>query len=394
MYYFLKAVFFLTLNRKYSVLNLFYNLIMYYFLKAESIVNLQKVTKSTIITIDDSMQNVDGSFNKRINDVKTYLASKNTSANNPLLNQQLKHKDINLYNTKNIKKPNVKKIKVINNILDQKAIVAKTHVNSKDILLQKNIQCSNVEYSLLSFKTKNTKKILSKDLYIQIEPLIYQLNCKDNDTLEILFKKYRNINTLLMINIKCRRPQKVYLYDEAGTNFFVKSDGTVLSNRLLKIDENYPLKKKLVITSPFGYRIHPIAKCRALHGGTDLLAPKDTPIYSLESGQIIYTGYQFDYGKYVKITHNQTYETRYAHMNDIVVNEGDFVNKGDLIGYVGSTGMSTGPHLHLEILKDQEKIDPMQGPFYLDGYILTNIDHNKFFLRKRFLENIFRQIIC
>ncbi|MBQ7860356.1 MAG: peptidoglycan DD-metalloendopeptidase family protein [Faecalibacterium sp.] len=98
------------------------------------------------------------------------------------------------------------------------------------------------------------------------------------------------------------------------------------------------------------------------HGGTDYAAPKGTPIYACESGKVIIATYSSSYGYYVTINHGEgtdgnTYATLYAHMKNFVVSAGQKVNRGDLIGYVGSTGRSTGPHLHLELWRNGGKIN-------------------------------------
>ncbi len=117
------------------------------------------------------------------------------------------------------------------------------------------------------------------------------------------------------------------------------------------------------LASGFGMRIHPIYKIKKLHTGLDFAAPRGTPIYATGSGtvkkaQISYR--KTGYGNQVEINHGFGYVTKYAHMQKIVVKKGQKVKRGDLIGYVGSTGGSTAPHCHYEIIKDGKKIDPIQ----------------------------------
>jgi murein DD-endopeptidase MepM/ murein hydrolase activator NlpD len=99
------------------------------------------------------------------------------------------------------------------------------------------------------------------------------------------------------------------------------------------------------------------------HRGVDISAERNTPIYAAESGWVTYQGRKFHgYGKLVIVEHSKAWATFYAHMNDFAVKEGQWVKKGDVIGYVGSTGRSTGTHLHLEIRYKNKPIDP--APYF------------------------------
>lgn len=99
------------------------------------------------------------------------------------------------------------------------------------------------------------------------------------------------------------------------------------------------------------------------HRGMDVSADKNTPIYAAEAGWVIYQGKKFNgYGKLIIIEHSKTWATFYAHMNDWAVKEGSWVKKGDLIGYVGNTGRSTGMHLHFEIRYKNKPINP--APYF------------------------------
>lgn len=113
-----------------------------------------------------------------------------------------------------------------------------------------------------------------------------------------------------------------------------------------------------VITSGYGYRKDPFTNKTAFHSGLDIAASKGTPIKSALSGVVELSQKNGgDYGNYVIINHG-AFKTLYAHCEKLVVNKGDFVSAGDIIATVGSTGRSTGPHLHFEIRIGNEKIDP------------------------------------
>ena len=113
------------------------------------------------------------------------------------------------------------------------------------------------------------------------------------------------------------------------------------------------------MTSAYGMRNHPILRQRRAHNGVDLAAPTGTPVYATADGVVEMARYFGSYGNYVQIGHMGDLETRYAHLSRFTVRSGDQVRKGDLIGYVGSTGRSTGPHLHYEVRVDGEPVNPV-----------------------------------
>lgn len=112
------------------------------------------------------------------------------------------------------------------------------------------------------------------------------------------------------------------------------------------------------ITSQFGNRVDPFTKRQAFHNGIDLAGPWGTEIYATGDGVVEFSGYDGGYGRSIIINHGNSYKTRYAHLTNLLVEEGDKVKQGDLIGLMGSTGRSTGVHLHYEIIHNGEVIDP------------------------------------
>ena len=120
------------------------------------------------------------------------------------------------------------------------------------------------------------------------------------------------------------------------------------------------------IASGFGYRIHPIYKTLRMHDGIDFSAPTGTPIYATGNGVVEHKpGRMSGYGIVCMIDHGYGYETLYAHCSKIIVKPGQKVKRGEIIGYVGNTGRSTGPHLHYEVHKNKKKINPIHF-FYQD----------------------------
>ena len=114
------------------------------------------------------------------------------------------------------------------------------------------------------------------------------------------------------------------------------------------------------MASGYGYRIHPIYKTRKFHWGMDFSAPRGTPIYATGNGKIEKVKRsRRGYGNQVKINHGFGYKTFYAHLEKYTVRKGQKVKRGDLIGYVGTSGISTAPHLHYEVIKGNRKLNPV-----------------------------------
>ncbi len=121
-----------------------------------------------------------------------------------------------------------------------------------------------------------------------------------------------------------------------------------------------------VITDGFGPRLDPFTHRPAFHDGLDISVAVGTPIAAPADGVVIFAGRESGYGKIVKVSHGFGYTTAYGHMDRFAVKEGDRVTRGQVIGKVGMTGRTTGPHLHYEVIKDGEKQNPLH--FILDAY--------------------------
>ena len=134
------------------------------------------------------------------------------------------------------------------------------------------------------------------------------------------------------------------------------------SNMLAAIPAIQPVANKDLkrMASGYGYRIHPIYKTRKMHYGMDFSAKTGTEIYSTGDGVVSKVKRsKRGYGNYIKINHGFGYETLYAHMSKYIVKKGQKVKRGEVIGYVGNSGISTAPHLHYEVRKDNKKINPV-----------------------------------
>lgn len=114
----------------------------------------------------------------------------------------------------------------------------------------------------------------------------------------------------------------------------------------------------LVVSSAYGSRMHPIAGELRFHAGIDLEAPLAHPITAAEDGKVTFSGWSGGYGNQVELQHDAHWATRYAHLEELVVKPGARVKKGQLIGLAGATGAATGPHLHFELRRDGDALDP------------------------------------
>ena len=154
--------------------------------------------------------------------------------------------------------------------------------------------------------------------------------------------------------------RQLYIQSKSYDEVFelVKKKGELLAS----ISGIQPVSNKTLtrIASGFGYRVHPIYKTVIMHDGIDFTAPIGTEIYA--TGNAVVTKVEYNgrgYGNNVMLNHGFGYETLYGHMSRFNVTQGQHVKRGDIIGYVGNTGSSTGPHVHYEVIKNGQKIDPI-----------------------------------
>lgn len=147
--------------------------------------------------------------------------------------------------------------------------------------------------------------------------------------------------------MKKLRSKVIYLllFLAATVGIFIGSQTLVDATSL-----GYPFERRYQVTSPYGMRVHPISGRRKLHTGVDIGAPRGTPVLASRNGTVIHSAYNKGYGKLVILEHQHPREqTFYAHLSQINVQRGQELQKGDVLGYVGSTGYSTGAHLHFEL---------------------------------------------
>lgn len=193
----------------------------------------------------------------------------------------------------------------------------------------------------------------------------FATDIRPGDTFDIIFETKVTAGglevgskQLLFIGLKTKN-KEIYRYaftDKSGTASFYDARGRSGEKAFMK----RPLKARSRLSSPYGRRRHPILMYEIFHHGVDLAAPTNTPIMAAGDGVITQLGRKGGYGKYIRIRHADGYQTAYGHMNgyrqDLKV--GSKVKRGEVIGYVGSTGRSTGPHLHFEVLKNNKTVNP------------------------------------
>ena len=187
-----------------------------------------------------------------------------------------------------------------------------------------------------------------------IDGIVYTV--KKGDSLSAITSKYKiSLEQLLDVNELTSETLT------AGQQLFLPGaamDAASLKNAMGELFR-LPISAQFRWSSPYGYRIDPIANVKSFHTGTDMACPTGTPIMAAMSGKVTTTGINRVYGNYVIIDHGNGYQTLYAHMSKIIASKGQWVSQGTRIGLVGSTGYSTGPHLHFTVYKNGKLIDPM-----------------------------------
>ena len=289
------------------------------------------------------------------------------------------------------KKINLNKLKT-----NQKIYINFDQANNK--IKEFTFQISNTEKISLSRKDQNTKfnqeiitlkldkKIVyNEDIILQslykaaidknIPPNIiiefariygfqvdFQRDIRKQDKFQIMYEIFINENkkiietgNILYANLKLSgQDNSLYFFDEKGSEGHYDKNGKSVQKALMKTPINGAR-----LSSPFGMRKHPIDGFNKMHRGTDFAAPTGTPIMASGNGIIQKAGWCGGGGNCVKIRHNSTYETIYAHMSKFArgIKSGGRVKQGQTIGYVGSTGKSTGPHLHYEVVVNGKKVN-------------------------------------
>ena len=256
--------------------------------------------------------------------------------------------------------------------------------NTQKIYLKRNIE--NDEFSEKIISIKLDKKIIyeeniilqslyksASDQNIPANTIIefariygfqidFQRDIRKEDKFQIMYEIFLNENNqivetgeILFANLKLSgQDNKLYYFDDEGDEGHYDQNGKSVKKALMKTPINGAR-----LSSPFGMRKHPIDGFNKMHKGTDFAAPMGTPIMASGDGIVKKAGWCGGGGNCVKIKHNSEYQTVYAHMSKFArgIKAGVRVKQGQTIGYVGSTGKSTGPHLHYEVIVNGKKVN-------------------------------------
>jgi murein DD-endopeptidase MepM/ murein hydrolase activator NlpD len=221
----------------------------------------------------------------------------------------------------------------------------------------------------------------------------FQRDLKKNDKIKIFYERYldddgisqRTGNIIYSEIINADKNIILYRYEYPnGTIGYFTPEGKSIEKSLMRTPIN-----GAKLTSRYGFRMHPILGFNHLHQGTDFAAPIGTPVMASGSGTVEYVGWKGGYGKFISIRHSSVYQTNYAHLQDYAkgIRRGVKVQQGQIIGYSGNTGSSTGPHLHYEVVVNGKKENsqtlklPSSAP-------LEGSNKNFFEIQKRNIDNL------
>ena len=383
--------------KKFLVVGIiFILLILFFYLNIKSNNNLKPIT-STPEEFKNEIKNFSSFFisknNSNFINKKTITVKPGNSLQGILAKEGIDQKEINKINFLL-----EQKIKLINLQVGQKINLLLKKENNKIFLSRLSFflnEITNVylfENSEQNYNIKIINKILEKKNYLAkafiknslynyaqkqgVDPEIiiefarifgfeidFQRDIRENDEFQILYERFEDDDGEVQKNGEIifaylnNNGKEISLYrfkDQKNNIGYYSKDGKSIEKALMKTPINGAR-----LSSSFGLRKHPILGYNKLHQGTDFAAPKGTPIMASGSGTIEMASWNGAYGKYVRIRHNSTYKTAYAHLSRFGKNirRGAKVQQGQIIGYVGSTGRSTGPHLHYEVLIKNKRVN-------------------------------------
>lgn len=207
-------------------------------------------------------------------------------------------------------------------------------------------------------------RILAELIRIYSFDVDFQRDIWQGDQFELMYERFRGENgdivhegNIHYAKLTLRKTEiPLYRYTTTAGNLdYFNAKGESVRKTLMRT----PIDGAR-LSSRFGKRKHPILGYTRLHAGVDFAAPRGTPIYAAGNGTVVQAGRNGGYGTYARIRHNGTFQTAYAHMSKLArsTRKGARVKQGQIIGYVGTTGRSTGPHLHYEVLRNGRQINP------------------------------------
>ena len=262
-------------------------------------------------------------------------------------------------------------------------------------LFKKKKIITNLNKKIIFKEGKITQSLYRTAIDINIQPNIiiefariygfqvdFQRDIRKNDNFQIMYEVFEDDNgkifetgNIIFADLRLSgKNNSLYYFDKKGIEGHYDENGKSVEKALMKTPINGAR-----LSSAFGMRKHPIDGYNKMHKGTDFAAPMGTPIMASGSGVITRARWCGGGGNCIKIKHNSTYETIYAHMKSFArgIKEGLRIKQGQIIGYVGSTGKSTGPHLHYEVIKNGKKINSQKLKLP-SGKILKSADRKIF----------------
>ena len=242
-------------------------------------------------------------------------------------------------------------------------------------LFEKKIIITNLNKKIIFKEEKITQSLYKTAIDLNVQPNViiefariygfqvdFQRDIRKNDNFQIMYEVFEDddgkvfeTGNIIFANLKLSGKSNVlYYFEKKGSEGHYDENGKSVEKALMKTPINGAR-----LSSAFGMRKHPIDGFNKMHRGTDFAAPMGTPIMASGSGLITRARWCGGGGNCIKIKHNSTYKTIYAHMKNFArgIKEGIRVKQGQIIGYVGSTGKSTGPHLHYEVVVNGKKVN-------------------------------------
>jgi len=266
-------------------------------------------------------------------------------------------------------------------------------------IFEKKIVITNLNKKIIFKEGRITQSLYQTAVELNVQPNIiiefariygfqvdFQRDIRKNDNFQIMYEMFQDddgkvfeTGNIIYADLKLTGiNNSLYYFDKKGSEGHYDQNGKSVEKALMKTPINGAR-----LSSAFGMRKHPIDGYNKMHRGTDFAAPMGTPIMASGSGVITRARWCGGGGNCVKIKHNSTYETIYAHMKNFAsgIKEGVRIKQGQIIGYVGSTGKSTGPHLHYEVVKNGKKINSQKLKLP-SGKILKDKDRKTFEVKR------------
>ena len=319
------------------------------------------------IKTGDNLVNILNNLSVNEKEIKKIIKLlKKTEAQNLIENQTLKITIENNENFKGISNILIpvsksRKLEIYKGLKNNEFVKREIVTNlEKKIILKEGIIKSSLYRSA-------TKENIDPNIIIEFARLYgfqvdFQRDIRKNDSFQIIYEIFVDENgkifengNIIYANLMLRgQLNQLYYFPKKNFDGHYDENGKSVKKALMKTPINGAR-----LSSSFGMRKHPILGYNKMHRGTDFAAPEGTPIMASGDGVIIKAGWCGGGGNCVKIKHNKTYQTVYAHMKNFsnISIPGNRVKQGQIIGYVGSTGLSTGPHLHYEVIENGKKIN-------------------------------------